>query len=417
MTTKQELTLETVIQKALGYDPKDIDPLLKYLGLDKSELRLSKTTTENDARIISRHLRKMGSNDIATLFRSGDGVPYSEVVYDVGRKLKVPGITEGPASFNEKKIIEKLFADALDKMTEEERRQLMASIGISSKDIPFGSSGVIITQFLLKEFGGFAVYKSTLIVANLISRALLGSGLSFATNAAITRTIGVALGPVGWIVSGAWLAVDLAGPAYRKTVPAVIHVAMLRQMLQSRVVVGVVGEGSVGKDALLKAVFSIDTNNVNPVAGSTSETEIYNWDPSGRDKPTDVTRVVNFPGFNDINRNVNDITADHLNHADIFLMVVDINRGISDVEVQSLKQLSVKRRPILVCLNKVDLPRPDDKGKLVEAAKARLKGENVEMLETAFDPDPRLHDGLPIGVLSVGQWVIEQLKRSGKNIF
>lgn len=279
MTTKQELTLETVIQKALGYDPKDIDPLLKYLGLDKSELRLSKTTTENDARIISRHLRKMGSNDIATLFRSGDGVPYSEVVYDVGRKLKVPGITEGPASFNEKKIIEKLFADALDKMTEEERRQLMASIGISSKDIPFGSSGVIITQFLLKEFGGFAVYKSTLIVANLISRALLGSGLSFATNAAITRTIGVALGPVGWIVSGAWLAVDLAGPAYRKTVPAVIHVAMLRQMLQSRVVVGVVGEGSVGKDALLKAVFSIDTNNVNPVAGSTSETEIYNWDP------------------------------------------------------------------------------------------------------------------------------------------
>tara|TARA_R110002050_G_scaffold28607_1_gene74121 strand:- start:346 stop:1596 length:1251 start_codon:yes stop_codon:yes gene_type:complete len=416
MTTKQELSLETVIQKALGYDPKDIDPLLKYLDLDKSELRPSKTSTENDARTIASHLRKMGSNDFATLLRGGDGVPYSEVVYDVGKKLKVPGIAEGPASANEKKIIEKLFADALDKMTEEERRQLMASIGISSKDIPFGSSGLIITQLLLKEFGGFAVYKSTLIVANLISRALLGSGLSFATNAAITRTIGAALGPIGWIVSGAWLAVDLAGPAYRKTVPAVIHVAMLRQIVQNRVVVGVVGEGSVGKDALLKSVFSIDTDNVSPVSGSTSETEIYNWDPAGKGNPTDMARIVNFPGFNDTNHEVNEQTTDHLNHADVFLMVVDITRGITDVEVKSLKRLANLGRPILVCLNKIDLPRPGDKEDLVAAARARLQGENVSMIETAFDPDPRLHNGNPIGVLEVGRWVIDQLKRSGKDL-
>lgn len=416
MSNKQELTLETVIQKALGYDRDDIDPLLKYLDLDKSELECSKTSTENDARIIALYLRKMGSNDFATLFRGGDGVSYSEVVYDVGRKLKVEGITEGSASANEKKIVEKLFADALDKMTEEERRQLMASIGISSKDIPVGSSGLIITQILLKEFGGFAVYKSTLIVANLISRALLGSGLSFATNAAITRAIGAALGPIGWIVSGAWLAVDLAGPAYRKTVPAVIHVAMLRQIVQSRVVVGVVGEGSVGKDALLKSVFSVDTDNVNPVSGSTSETEIYNWDPAGKGNPTDMTRIVNFPGFNDIKPEVNEQTKDHLNHADVFLMVVDITRGITDVEVQSLKRFANLGRPILVCLNKIDLPRPSDKDNLVAAARARLQGENIDMIETAFDPDPRLHNGNPIGVLEVGQWVIDQLKRSGKDL-
>lgn len=416
MTTKQELTLKTIIQKALGYDPKDIHPLLKYLGLDKSELQLSKASTDNDARIISNHLRKMGSNDFATLFRGGDGVPYREVVYDVGKKLKVPGITEGSASANEKKIIEKLFADALDKMTEEERKQLMASIGISSKDIPIGSSGLIITQFLLKEFGGFAIYKSTLIVANLISKALLGSGLSFATNTAITRTIGAALGPIGWIVSGAWLAVDLAGPAYRKTVPAVIHVAMLRQIVQSRVVLGIAGEGSVGKDALLKSVFSIDTDNVNPVAGSTSETEIYNWDPAGNDNPTDMARIVNFPGFNDTKHEVNEQTRDHLNHADVFLMVVDINRGITDVEVKSLTSLANLGRPILVCLNKIDLPRPSDKENLVAAARARLQGENIDIIETAFDPDPRLHNGSPIGVLEVKQWVIDQLKQSGKDL-
>lgn len=137
--------------------------------------------------------------------------------------------------------------------------------------------------------------------------------------------------------------------------PAVIHVAMLRQIVQSRVVVGVVGEGSVGKDALLKSVFSIDTNNVNPVSGSTSETEIYNWDPSGKGIPTDMTRIVNFPGFNDTQYEVNEQTRDHLNHADVFLMVVDITRGITDVEVKSLKNLANLGRPILVCLNKIDL--------------------------------------------------------------
>ena len=35
-------------------------------------------------------------------------------------------------------------------------------------------------------------------------------------------------GPIGWTLSAAWLLADLAGPAYRITVPAVIMVAYLR---------------------------------------------------------------------------------------------------------------------------------------------------------------------------------------------
>lgn len=419
MGNKKELSLEEVIQKALGYDKKDVEPLLEYLKIDKSELSLCNDSTKADAHKIACYFRKMGSNDIATLFRKGEGVSYPEIVYDVGCKLKVPGIKKGAtATENESKIIEKIFADALDKMSDDERAQLLESMGLSSSDIPYTKAGIIIIQALLKEYGGFAVYKGAVIVANIIARSILGSGLSLATNAAITRVIGMALGPIGWIASGAWLAVDLAGPAFRKTVPAVIHIAMLRQMIQRRVVVGVVGEGSVGKDALLKAVFSIDTANVDAVSGSTVETEIYNWDPTGGNgpDPKDMIRIINFPGFHDRTSKVNDLIEDHINHADIFIMVVDINRGISDIEIKSLDDLKEKGRPILVCLNKIDLPRPDDKEKLLSAAKNRLSSDEIDMVETAFDPDPRLSDGIPIGAADVDSWVRTKLQEAGKEI-
>ena len=34
---------------------------------------------------------------------------------------------------------------------------------------------------------------------------------------------------IGWIITGIWTAIDIAGPAYRITIPAVLQVAMLRK--------------------------------------------------------------------------------------------------------------------------------------------------------------------------------------------
>lgn len=46
--------------------------------------------------------------------------------------------------------------------------------------------------------------------------------------------IAVFLGPVGWVLTGVWTAIDLAGPAFRVTVPCVLHIAMLRQRMICR---------------------------------------------------------------------------------------------------------------------------------------------------------------------------------------
>ncbi|WP_211239022.1 ubiquinol-cytochrome C chaperone family protein [Desulfonatronum lacustre] len=76
---------------------------------------------------------------------------------------------------------------------------------------------------------GFKSYQHTLIIVNAIMKALIGRDLSFAGNVALTRTMVIFTGPIGWIITGLWTAIDIAGPAYRVTIPAVIQVAALRQ--------------------------------------------------------------------------------------------------------------------------------------------------------------------------------------------
>lgn len=60
-------------------------------------------------------------------------------------------------------------------------------------------------------------------------KTLIGRWLSFVGNAALTRTMAVLTGSIGWVNTGLWAAIDIAGSAYRVTIPAVIQVSVLRQ--------------------------------------------------------------------------------------------------------------------------------------------------------------------------------------------
>ena len=412
----KELNLKEVIHKSALVSLEDVKPLVSYLKYE-GDLSSSADSCEK----LADYLRKMGSNDIANLFRK-DFVDYKTVVYEVAERLgadnmmgvlfpNIPFKTYSKEDFSveqwEERIIIKLFADTLDKLSIEEKRQLFESMGISGADIPFGKSGVLLAQIALKQFGGFAVYKTTLIVANMVSRALIGKGLTFAANAALTKSLSMALGPIGWAITGLWLAVDIAGPAFRKTVPSVIHVAMLRQILKNKVTIGIVGDGSSGKDSLCHSVFGIQTKSKGAVAGSTDTIESYPLGSSG------AVELLNFPGFNDVRELVNNHVEERLNHSDVFIFVVDINRGVSNTDVQILESLKQKGKPILVCLNKCDLPRPNELDDLKQAAYQRLvKVDSI--IETILDPDPRLASN-PQGTKRVSEWVLKQIELQNKN--
>ncbi|ENY8012720.1 GTPase [Vibrio fluvialis] len=458
----QSLSEVDVLQRALAYSPEEVLPILEYLKLSESECQFKPDTLRQDAQRIAWHLRKAGSNTLATTTRMAknklketlgkdtdtDVASYREVVLDVAKKVKaeatpndssfisqsadsivdaIGGITSNTGAFVsgavdliqganyeqysteelEKRIVEKLFVDAYEQMSQSERDSLFRSLGMDHQEIPVGASSMLLIQLLLKKYGGFAVYKYSIIVAHWISKAIIGKGLPFAASPMIARAVSSFLGPIGWTASGLWAATALAGPAYRKTIPAVVHIAALRQLVLNRINIGVVGDGSVGKDAFFNAVFGLDTQNVDPIAGATSEAELYPLDEDY------AINLINFPGFNDISPSVNSLTHEHLHNVDIFVMVADLARGVSDIDVQILNKLTRLNKPIVVCLNKVDIVRPRDLEKLRETAKQRLAG--VTRIETAFDPDDRIHSDGPVGTLDIFNWLKAQLETQGKD--
>ncbi len=181
--------------------------------------------------LIAAEIQCFGSNTIATMLRKGKGVLYREVLTDVCDRLKVNYSNEASIETIENNLLMKILTDALDKMSQEELQELAQTIGIK-KDV-----GIIdITpQILTAAFqaifraGGFKSYQLTVMIANAVLKALIGRGLTFGGNAILTRTMSILMGPIGWVITGAWTILDIAEPAYRVTIPAVIQVAVLRQ--------------------------------------------------------------------------------------------------------------------------------------------------------------------------------------------
>lgn len=231
------MSLSNVLKNA---DVEDLDVLTDYIT-DGGEGRLAldgdvckrliscKQTghyTQADRELIDKEIRAFGGNSIANLFRGGDGIKYGELVSDVGTHLKVNFAKKAPAENIEVAILQKIFTDSVARMSEVERQQVLAELNIG--ELSGLGPAQLATAIGASRLAGFATYRMAVIVANGISKALLGKGLTLAANAGLTRVIALATGPIGWVITGLWTIADLASPAYRVTVPCVIQVAYMR---------------------------------------------------------------------------------------------------------------------------------------------------------------------------------------------
>ncbi len=222
--------LNPVLERA---SDADLLPLVEYMlkklsnGIDTDERYKSdpkKPTSYAD--LIADEIRLFGGNTFANMARGGVGVPYREVVCDVADKMKVSYNKVSTVERIELLIVQKIFEDSIEKMTEEDRQKLIKDLGI--RGIPVGSSATMIMQAIIK-MGGFKSYQIAVIVANSIAKFILGRGLSFAANASLTKIMSIFAGPLGWVISSLLTLIDIAGHSYKTTIPCVIHVAMLRQ--------------------------------------------------------------------------------------------------------------------------------------------------------------------------------------------
>lgn len=218
---------------------EDLKVLVDYITLDKSgspRLTESLTGTDEYKRYYPHHLNMMigsitdelqrfGGNTFANILR-GHGVPYRAILTDVCKKMKVNFNKTSSVEVIESCLLQHILIKSLEDMSDADMKTLMDELKIKKTGI--NKQIMIAAIQLAVRKGGFASYKIAVIVANAVARALFGRGLSLTANAMLTRCIGIFAGPIGWAVTIAWTALDIAGPAYRVTIPAVIQIAYMR---------------------------------------------------------------------------------------------------------------------------------------------------------------------------------------------
>ncbi len=180
---------------------------------------------------IAEELQCYGGNSFANFFRD-EGVLYKEILCDACDHLKVNYNEKSETSLIEQNMLSKLLKDSLEKMSDEEIRELCDELGVKNTN-KLGKQALSTAVLTLFRMGGFKSYQLALIVANAVIKAIFQRGLSLGANAALTRGLSFLTGPVGWIITGVWTAIDIAGPAYRVTIPACIVVTTLRLKLKA----------------------------------------------------------------------------------------------------------------------------------------------------------------------------------------
>lgn len=228
------------------YD-KDLNPILdndkttnEHLGVlhDIVMSKLSETLSIEDAYkrhypnhkkyadLIAKEVRDFGGNSIANVFR-GQGPPYIEIVCDVAKAVKAPFSRADTIDQIESSILATVLAKAFDGMSKEEQADLLDQIGRPNWSASKAAS-VAAFQAVFNA-GGFASYKLMLIAVNALVGGVIGRGLPFVANAALTRVMGIAAGPVGLAATTLWTAFQFASPSYKVTIPCVAYIAMLRK--------------------------------------------------------------------------------------------------------------------------------------------------------------------------------------------
>jgi uncharacterized protein YaaW (UPF0174 family) len=224
---------------------KDLDTLVTILTKDKDgKTRYTEELTQYNLykmfwpdhhrywELIAAVLQCFGANTFATWTRGGEGVLYREILIDVCDSMRVNYNAHANIERIEMNLLLKILTDSMDEMTPEDLSDLVNELGIKTTN--FSKQTLIIATQTSIKMSGFVAYKLAVIVANAVAKAVTGKGLALVVNATLARAINIAVGPIGWTLTALWTLKDVAGPAFRVTIPCVVQVAFLRTMINQQ---------------------------------------------------------------------------------------------------------------------------------------------------------------------------------------
>lgn len=186
--------------------------------------------------LLDREIRYLGSADLAYVLRSltgqEPGVSAEEIVRDVSKQLKVAWHGLGTMEEQLAHLAEAYATQAFSELPPEEQQQLLEELGVEKdKAAAFlkRSAGVFALPLMIEAFNLVVVQGliKTIIfgtIARIIGRQLAARLFAFLAGR-IPWWVGW-IGPAAWSLSLGWTALDLQGPAYRKTIPVMLYLGL-----------------------------------------------------------------------------------------------------------------------------------------------------------------------------------------------
>lgn len=210
-------------------------------GLEEYEELGTKQAQDALAQAIERELRYAGSADLAYLFRwlfdaDNAGVKVNEIITDVAKKLKVKLKPVGTVEAKLERLVKGAFETSFSKLTPEQQRKLLEDAGVGKATIEdiMGKLKVVgpvmVIPLVIKKVGVKAAEK----VVTQITVGLIGKFIGTQAAKELVKQMATKfpvwaewLGPVAWVFTGVWLALDLQSAALRKTAPTLLYLGLV----------------------------------------------------------------------------------------------------------------------------------------------------------------------------------------------
>lgn len=240
--------MKTILDKCTEADFKYLSEVLdSYISLTDDKHRkelLSLSSTCNHSRtemiaLMDKQIKYYGSSDIAYLKRKllqgYGGVGAKELVEDVCEKLKINIKLGGSIESRLEKMVNIVVEKELFSKTPDELSQAFRDLGISDIDNDLISEHiskngkVAILPVIFQILGPkIALGIIETIIISIIAQIIGREAAKQLIKELMKRNPWInTLGPVLWAISGVWIALDLQGPAYRKTVPICLYLGMV----------------------------------------------------------------------------------------------------------------------------------------------------------------------------------------------
>lgn len=164
-------------------------------------------------------LQRYGGNKILNALR-GHGIQYRNILEDICDQYKIKYNDFNTIEEIEGYLLRKLLLNSVDEMTMEDIQGISTEIKTKEALKELLSTGKLDSPLILKM--------TTIMVYGILQKMGIVMASSIVGRFMAGRVFSFLVGPIGWVLGGAWLAYDLLGHSYKVTVPCVITIAYYR---------------------------------------------------------------------------------------------------------------------------------------------------------------------------------------------